>query len=642
MCGICGWISPTGIQLSHVAQMNRLASHRGPDGEGYWCWDGQSPTGQFISRQSSDISHKRGVIGLGHRRLAILDLSDAGIQPMSSKDGRVWIVYNGEVYNYKELRSELGQLGHPFHTSTDTEVILAAYDQWGTECFARFNGMWGLAIVDLRRQALILSRDRLGIKPLYVWAENNTIAFASEIKQFFALPAVTAVANTDAIVEYVRTGYELPPETFFEGIFAFPPGSWCEVDIRHPMDPSPQPFWHPEELSLVANVNLSEARERIRTLFEQSVKIRLRSDVPVGVCLSGGLDSTAVYGQVQQLKAGRAPLTHAFSAVFDDPSFDEREYIKIALETFGGEGHSVFPTAESFLSDFDEFIFHHDEPPRSLSQYAAWSVMGLASEHQVPVLLNGQGGDELFAGYWPAYYLFLRKRLGEAPWQVAWHLLGLISPRSNLALLQQLVPHFRQYRSRKNHSNRMLLRESIRSSGQESNWALTAQKLQPEQYRLSEIRHIHLPRILKYDDRNSMAFGIEGRYPFLDHRLVEYALRLPPELNLRQGWNKLLVRESLGHVLPQAIQWRRSKVGFETPQSVWIRTILRPVLLRWAAQPSERLEQLIDKVQLSLLADELLGSKRVHNMDERQYLLIRLFFLDRWLNLFAADIRSRC
>ena len=642
MCGICGWLQPSGVHLTDLVRMNRLASHRGPDGEGYWLWDGKSAMGQFIESRSADAAdnkYPQGVAGLGHRRLAILDLSDAGLQPMPSNDRQVWIVFNGEIYNYIELRAELAQSGHKFHTGTDTEVILAAYEQWGTECFARFNGMWGIAIVDLRRRTLVLSRDRLGIKPLYTWAENQAFAFASEIKQFFALPNITATANMDAVTEYIDTGYEVPPATFFKGIQAFPPGCWSEVAIDQPKHPIPQTFWFPDKLT-TSKINRAEAREGTRNLFADSVKLRLRSDVPVGVCLSGGLDSSAIFGQAQLLKNGNAPSTYSFTAAFADRRFDERPYVETVLEKFSGEGHYAFPTAENFLNDFDSLIFHHDEPPGSLSQYAAWSVMRLAREHRVPVLLNGQGGDELFTGYWSAYYLFLRQIVARAPQQVAEHLLGSLLPSGNPALVTQLLPHLRQYRNRKQRDNRTVLSPTWQSHGftLKENWATAAQLLNPEQYRLHEILHVHLPRLLKWDDRNSMAFSIEGRYPFLDYRMVEWALTLPPEMNLKRGWNKLLLREALGHALPPAIQWRRSKVGFVTPQSEWIRTTLRPVLSQWAAQPSERLQQIVDKSRLKQLAGELLNSKSIHKKDERQFLLVRLFFLDRWLNLFKVAV----
>jgi asparagine synthase (glutamine-hydrolysing) len=614
--------------------MNRLASHRGPDDEGYWIWDGQSATGQFVESRLADQSDFQGAIALGHCRLAILDLSVAGRQPMASKDRHLWIAFNGEIYNYLELRKELLQLGHTFTTGTDTEVILAAYGQWGTECFARFNGMWGLAIADLRRHVVVLSRDRLGVKPLYVWAKNGSLAFASEIKQLFALPGIQAVANMDAVAEYIDTGYEAPPATFFEDIHTFPAGCWSEISIEQPQYPTAQSFWYPERLA-VTKVRRNEAIERTRSLFEDAVKIRLRSDVPVGVCLSGGLDSSSIFSQVQRIKNGQSDSTYAFSAAFHDAGFDERPYIKIVLNQYGGKAFYTFPTAETFLEDFDRFIYHHDEPPGSLSQHAAWCVMRLAREHRVPVLLNGHGGDELFSGYWPAYYLFLRQHFGRSPLRVVEHLLGALLPGGNPMLVWHMLPHFRWYQHRSKRNNRALLQSHWSSTGFtfRENWAQVAQQLEPVQYRLAEIRHVHLPRLLKWDDRNSMAFSIEGRYPLLDYRLVEWAVTIPPAMNFRRGWNKLLLRQALSDILPSPIQWR-SKVSFYSPQSVWIRTTLRPIILNLVQQPSERLREIIEPSKLKALAEPLLTLDNLHKMDERPNLLVRLFFLDRWLKLF--------
>lgn len=639
MCGICGLIDPAGVSLTTVVKMNQLASHRGPDGEGYWLWDGQSTTGQFIESQSAGPESRQGTLGLGHRRLAILDLSDAGLQPMPGKDKRIWIVFNGEIYNYLELREELIQLGHQFHTGTDTEVILAAYQQWGTACFGHFNGMWGLVIVDLRRRVLVFSRDRLGIKPLYIWVKDQTLAFASEIKQFWALTGFKSVANMDAVVEYIDTGYQLPPNTFFKGVQELLSGCWAEVSIDEPRRPQPQPYWFPDNLK-TSNIGRVEAREQIRGLFEDSVRLRLRSDVPVGVCLSGGLDSSSIYCQIQRLKREDNSPTYTFSAAFDDPSFDERRYIEVVLKGSGGKGYYTFPDPEGFLNDFDDFIYHHDEPPGSLIQYAGWSVMRLAQQYAVPVLLNGQGGDELFSGYWPAYYFFLSEQKMYFYWRVAEHLIGALLPGGNPMLVSQLPAYLRRYQHRKQRKSREVLMPNWNSAGftLEENWTTTAQQLQPSQYRIFELRHIHLPRLLKWDDRNAMAFGIEGRYPFLDYRLVELALSLSPEMNMSRGWNKLLLREAFGHILPPAIQWRKTKVGFEVPQSVWIQTDLRPSLADWATHPSERLQQFVVKDKLKQLADGLMGCRVLHKMDERQSLFIRLFFLDRWLNLFKVDL----
>jgi asparagine synthase (glutamine-hydrolysing) len=404
--------------------------------------------------------------------------------------------------------------------------------------------------------------------------------------------------------------------------------------------PAPQPFWFPERVAPSGHTT-ADLHQQGRELFRDAVALCLRSDVPVGVCLSGGLDSTAIFGQAQQLHTETGHAIAAFSAAFDDRRFDERPYIDTVLRAFNGRGFYCFPSADDFVHDCDRWIVHHDEPPATLSQYAAWSVMRLAREHGVPVLLNGQGGDELFAGYWSAYYLFLRQTLRRAPQHIVTHLVGSLLPGGNATLVSQLVPHWRQYRHRSASRNQHLLQPHWRThaASNGSQWPIAAQALNPAAYRLHEIRHVHLPRLLKWDDRNSMAFSIEGRYPLLDYRLVEWALSVPPEANLSRGWNKLLFRDTVRDVLPPPIRWRRSKVGFETPQSEWIRGSLRAVLRRWATRPSPRLRELVAVEPLRRLADDLDASTHVDRRDERQLVLLRLYFLDRWLNLFNVEIR---
>jgi asparagine synthase (glutamine-hydrolysing) len=267
--------------------------------------------------------------------------------------------------------------------------------------------------------------------------------------------------------------------------------------------------------------------------------------------------------------------------------------------------------------------------------------MRLAREHRVPVLLNGQGGDELFSGYWPAYYLFLHQHSARSPLRVVEHVLGALLPGGNPMLVWHMLPHFHRYLHRSKRNNRVLLRSHWSSAGftLTENWAQAARQLESVQYRLAEIRHVHLPRLLKWDDRNSMAFSIEGRYPFLDYRLVEWAVTLPPAMNFRRGWNKLLLRQALNDILPSPIQWR-SKVSLDSPQSVWIRTTLSPTILHWVQQPSERLREIVELSKLKELAEPLLTLHNLHKMDERQNLLIRLFFLDRWLELFRLEFPS--
>ena len=397
-------------------------------------------------------------------------------------------------------------------------------------------------------------------------------------------------------------------------------------------------YWDIDNLVPVSGDQL-DAAEQLRYLFEDAVKLRLRSDVPVGVCLSGGLDSSLIYSQIQLLTANPEKI-HAFSASYYEKQFDESPFVELVAGGRDGQVHYTFPDACFFLEDLDAFIYQHDEPPGAISQYAAWAVMRLSREHEVPVLLNGQGGDELFSGYWPAYYLFLRNHLFQAPGMVASHLFQALLPGGNPELIREIPAHLRQYMVRKKQANRQLLSTDLRISraSNRPNWAIQAQKVDPQKYRWEEISQIHLPRLLKWDDRNSMAFAIEGRYPFLDYRLVEFAMGLPVEMNFHAGWNKYVLRTCLGHLLPEPIQWRRTKVGFVTPQSVWLQTTLKQHLLSWAQQPSARLRQVIDCKKLKELAEKLLSSKSIHPMNENQHLLFRIFALDAWLNRFQVSI----
>jgi asparagine synthase (glutamine-hydrolysing) len=633
MCGICGWIRPAGVDLASLVAMTRLVKHRGPDGEGYWLYDGKELGGKWFGAfdVETGVDHY-GVAGLGHRRLSIIDLSDAGLQPMSSPDSQQWIIYNGEVYNYLELREELKGAGCDFRTQTDTEVILTAYRQWGLDCFQRFNGMWGIAIVDLSKKCIILSRDRLGVKPLYYWIEGQSLAFASEIKQFLALPGFNTRANQHAISEYIETGYDSSPETFFKNVWAFPPASVAEISFFRLTEIKPKCFWDISQLQPIEDSQY-DVTEELRYLFEDAVRLRLRSDVPVGVCLSGGLDSSLIYGQIQRLASDPA-LTHAFSASYSEKQFDESPFINKVIARHGGHVHYTYPTADNFLKDFEAFIYQHDEPPGSISQYAAWAVMRLARENNVPVLLNGQGGDELFSGYWPAYYLYLRPML-RRPMKLASHLFGAMLPGGNFELIKQIPSHLRQYLFRRRRINCRLLNNSI-SSGNDEIWASQAQKVSPHQYRWEEIRRIHLPRLLKWDDRNSMAFSIEGRYPFLDYRLVEFALKLPVEVNFYAGWNKYLLRQALGFLLPIEIQWRKDKIGFVTPQSHWLQTALKPMFNDLHSNPSPALLEFVNKDQLTLLARDLFFKRTIHPMDENQHFLFRVFALDVWLKQYKV------
>ncbi|MDH7515012.1 MAG: asparagine synthase (glutamine-hydrolyzing) [Bacteroidota bacterium] len=638
MCGIAGIFSNSAIETRVLVDMTRRAAHRGPDGEGYWLLREKGGAGRFFDASETSRDTAPIVAGFGHRRLAILDLSEAGRQPMCDPSGRVWLSYNGEVFNFVELRRELSARGHVFRSSTDTEVILASYLEWGKDCFAHFNGMWAIAIADTRRGVLVLSRDRLGIKPLYYSSSRGVFVFASEIKQILAVPWAKPVADIDTVAEYIDSGYQPPGCTFFRDIYEVMPGTTMTLRMDDPSVRECSCFW---EFSIrqAEEKRREELVPRIRDIFRDAVAIRLRSDVPVGVCLSGGLDSSSIYGEMHALGSGTGPFP-AFTAVYDNPSFDEDEYVKIMLRRTGGVGHFVVPTADAFMESLERFTYCHDEPVGSLSVFAAWCVMGAARREGVPVLLNGQGGDELFSGYWPAYYVYLAKGFRNRPCRAFRDLVGALMPTGNAEIIRRFPAHARQYLQRRNRRNRRLLLPEWKSRGRtlEKNWAAEALAVSDGEFRLRELRSIHLPRLLKWEDRNSMAFGVEGRYPFLDYRLVELALSIPVERNFRNGWNKYLLRLAFEDILPDEIRWRKTKIGFETPQAEWMTSVLRRPLIEWSRRPSPMLSEIVDLSALTFLAGTVFGSKKIDRMDEGQLLFMRLFFLDAWGRTFCVIV----
>ncbi len=413
--------------------MTQLVAHRGPDGFG-------TALLEFTSngvREAAGPDNHNWCVALGHRRLSILDLSDAGRQPMCWYN-RLWITFNGEIYNYLELRYDLQKCGHQFQTATDTEVILAAYDEWGTDCFAKMRGMWGLAIVDGPRHKIVLSRDRLGIKPIYMACSEQGIAIVSEIKQLTLMPGFRLKPHAPVLCDYLSTGYERENVTFFEDVKAIPPGTWQLIDLPSGSTTSPQPYWHPERIRPEI-FDIGEASRLFREALEDSVKVHLRSDVPVGCALSGGLDSSAIAGCISTLQRKEDRHLETFTVTFPGSKIDEEEYARTVIGSTRSLPHFVTPTPERFLADLDRFTWIHDEPVGGLPQFAAYSLARLTREVGVPVTLNGQGGDEILAGYWQSYFMHLRGLFCAGHWlSVAGHFLSSMLPGGNPQLLKQV------------------------------------------------------------------------------------------------------------------------------------------------------------------------------------------------------------
>jgi asparagine synthase (glutamine-hydrolysing) len=540
MCGIAGFWGPPDPAL--LQAMNACIRHRGPDGDG------------FLATPSAS---------LGMRRLAIIDI-EGGDQPIGSEDGRVQCVYNGEVYNYRELRTELQGAGHRFRTRSDTEVIVHAYEEWGPECFARFNGMWGVAILDDREAGskLILARDHFGIKPLYYARSGDRLLWASEVKSLFQDRALATAPSGQRIHDYLAAGFhDHVPDTFFEGVRQLAAATYAVVDGS---GISEHRYWTPE----LSDAGSSDPEE-FRALFEKAVERRLVAEVPVGTCLSGGLDSSTIVCFMSDLLQKRVPDAASmgdhlktFSAVFDGDPIDERRYIDVVLAATGAESHLVRPQAVEFLEEVGEVVWHQEEPMVSTGPYAQWCVMRKAHE-EVTVLLDGQGGDELLAGYVPYQFVYLRELLARHDYgrflAEAWAARDVLWP----LLRRRLGERGRRFPSAR------LIRPQFRASVEPARDPRIRDNL--KRRLLQDLTTFSLPSLLRYEDRNSMAFSIESRVPYLDQELVEWILRLPPRALIDGGWSRDILRRGLKGTLPDEIRLRRWKVGFTTPEFRWLR-----------------------------------------------------------------------
>jgi len=564
MCGLAGVLHATGTGRDdglYRRMMGRIA-HRGPDDDGI-----------FLT----------GPLALLHRRLSILDTTSAGHQPMCSEDGSLAILHNGEIYNFLELADELMALGHRFRSRSDTEVMLAAYREWGLDFVTRFNGIWAFALWDAPRERLILSRDHFGVKPLFVAERDGTVYFASEIKALLEVPGVGRDPRPAALRDFLVNGVaDHADQTFFSSIRRVPAAHSLVVErdrrqlIRH---------WSPPTLSTdardAAQPGDADLVEELRQRIVNAVSLQLRSDVALGSCLSGGLDSSTIVSVAAGIRDGHltAERSHAerdrqpqlaFFAEFREPGIDERRYVDEVVAATGVELRTVTPSSEDFVDSLPIVLEHQDEPFASASIVVQYHVMQLAHRAGVTVLLDGQGADELFAGYPP----FLGPRLGGA--LRAGQLAGVMRAA---ARAPGLLPS--------------ILRYAVLGSSRRPGWlggrrtpgwlgpaladagTLWSEEPSPQgtvlaQTLWQQITGDGLPALLRYEDRNSMAFGIEARVPFLDVPLVEFALGLPDRLKIARGRRKVALLRAMRGIVPGAVRARRDKIAFAPPQRRWL------------------------------------------------------------------------
>lgn len=626
MCGVAGLIGRS-ADLSAIFEMTRVQAHRGPDDHGHL----------FIGTHGADFVHGEGdgsadqshFAALGHLRLSILDCSDEARQPMKLSVGDDWISYNGEVYNYVELRTELQALGYEFRTTGDTEVLLAAYREWGTNCFARFNGMWAILIWDARAGRFVISRDRFGVKPLHYAVQGGVLYLASEIKGILAAAkGLSRRANRRAILEYLKFGaVNQSNETFFEGIFAFSPGHFAVIDPVDPARVSPTRFWdysHPAP----QDITQEEADAEFTRLLEDAVRIRMRSDVPVGSCLSGGLDSSAI---VCLAAKGHEGHFHTFTSCFADKRFDERRWAALVNSKMQTQSHYVMPSQGGFLADLKNLIWHQEEPFTSTSIFAQWCIMREARISKIPVLLDGQGADEVLCGYRKFTIYYLRELVKTRQiGRLARELVGLIR-RGDRGLLnfgdaQRYLPSWLRKRTR--DASIYLARETqadyaaIQSQIAGSNTVKGRQKL--------DVAHFSVPSLLRYEDRNSMAFAIESRVPFLDYRLVDWAISLPTRIKITNGQSKAILRRAMRGTVPDDVLDRRDKMGFVTPQKIWMEEELGQQIKATFGKLDLRMAPLVDAEALRAdIAAYRAGGKTISDS-----ILFRFFILEAWMDIF--------
>lgn len=574
MCGICGIInfSNEPVQEAHIRKMMAIQRHRGPDDEGIFTEDN---------------------VGLGFVRLSILDLSPAGHQPMFSRDKRYVIVFNGEIFNYIELRAELKSLGHDFNTGTDTEVLLAAWQQWGEECLHRFNGMWAFMIYDRADKTIFGARDRYGIKPFNYYADDNIFAFASEIPPLLSLLPGKPSPDNQSIFDFlVFNRTDQTKRTFFSEIKKLQHGHTIHIsprplqtnlNISSSQTPIPEPQTpNPEQINITQWYNL---RNRVaqtvgfknpaefRELFSSAVGLRLRSDVPVGVCLSGGLDSSAIVSTL--LTDYNKSDLNTFSAVYNKGQTGDETGFIMEYRSRLQNMYFTTPDVDSLLADLKTYVRAHGEPIPSTGPYAQFKVMELAKGNVV-VTLDGQGADEELAGYHYFFGFFFKDllRTGNLP-KLTSEMAGYLKQHQSIYGLKTfayfLLPEQLKTKARINERG-YLLSAFVDEFNVDNNIAGTLYGSGSLNDALLDHFEYKLEHLLKWEDRNSMWFSLEARVPFLDYRLVEKIMATPGNMKIKGGMTKYILREAMKGILPEKIRLRRDKIGFDTPQDEWFRT----------------------------------------------------------------------
>ena len=670
MCGISGIINSGshGFNVKDIKAMTDIVRHRGPDDAGYALIDkennqflaGDTDTPDYVYK--SDVPYKPAAnitafeqnnytIALGHRRLSILDLSAYGHLPMSYSNGRYWITYNGEIYNFNELKEELSSLGHQFISHTDTEVILAAYTQWGTDCLQKFHGMWAFGIYDTEAKEIFLARDRFGIKPLYYWmSPDKSLCFASEIKQFTALPGWQAILNNQRAFDYlIYNMTDHTDETMFSAVYHIPAGHYYKSSVSNINTNAAG------KLSLVkwyqpkykgSNISFDEAAASFEKHFKEAVKEHLVSDVQVGSALSGGQDSTAIVCEINSLlkEEGKTDAQKTFSYCSADQKYNEKKWVDEVIKTIKVEAHYINENTEGAIEKALELVWYHDEPNQSQSELATYQVYKLAKEKNVKVLINGQGADEYLSGYEAFSNFRWLQLLKKGKFKQLNYEIANSTTYSNpgrlatyIHLCYFMVPGFvRKFFSKKTKTYKTLTsiisldRLKAKEHHPYDGMAYKSNSIFNIAHR--QLLHIPLPKYLRYEDRMSMANSVEARVPFLDHRLVEFTTQLPADYLDGVGETKKILLYGLKNILPAVVLNRKDKIGFVTSEEEWVRRQFTPQF-RQLLQDSVDISKGIIKPEALAYFDEIVKGTMPFN-----YNYWRLIAFGEWMKKFNVQV----
>jgi asparagine synthase (glutamine-hydrolysing) len=647
MCGITGYYGDNNINLNKYYKAHLLLKHRGPDDEGFILKDKDSEiicakgidTIPFFSNLKSISSFKKSNFILGHRRLSIIDLTEKGHQPITDDENRYYLVFNGEIFNYIELMEELSDLGHQFNCKNDTEVFLKSFIEWGVNCFNKFNGMWAAAVYDSKKDELLLSRDRFGIKPLYYYVNNNDIFFGSEVK--FILSFIDKIdVNSDLVREYiVDSSLDHQTKTMFKDIYQLKPGNYIVINSNGIKTKS---FWNYTP-KVNKKLKYEETVNELGKLFSNSIDLRLRSDVPVGSLLSGGLDSTAIVCDIHKRYNKKIYDFKTFSAVFEEKKYSEDEYIDKTIKQTNFSKNFIIPDPNKICEEIDKILYYQEFPFRSLSVYSQWCIYKYISENSdVIVLLNGQGSDEIFGGYTNNYYSYLAEKIRK------------------MEFVSFIKEFFNISQNRKIPKKNILFNVAAKFIGQfgfELPLFLTRKKICKNSYKrkkmktstnniflqdlYSNLRFKALPEYLRYEDRNSMAFSLEARLPFMDYRIVELGYTLPDEFKIKNGISKRIIRDIARSYSPSEIITRKDKMGFVSPAEIWLRTILTKEI----SQPLEDkkfIKDYLDFLDMGQIKEKFKKYLSQDSEDEDILLFWRIYCFYKWKQLWIDNKMNSC